>query len=90
MVSYLGVPYVFSKFGGVLYPNSIKQPEKTSDDIIALIGASALSYIMNNGKCELSFSCDKGESTTPECKTIPWEGVECPITVFYKIINDRQ
>lgn len=90
LVSYLGVPYVFSKFGGVLYPNSIKQPEKTSDDIIALIGASALSYIMNNGKCELSFSCDKGESTKPECKTIPWEGVECPITVFYKIINDRQ
>lgn len=89
LVSYLGIPYVYSKLGGVLYPNSIKQPKKTSDDIIALIGASALSHIINNGKCELSFSCEKGGNTKPECKTRPWEGAECPITVFYKIINDK-
>nr|WP_158699732.1 hypothetical protein [Alistipes sp. Marseille-P5061] len=87
LVSYLGIPYVYSKLGGVLYPDSIKQPGKAADDIIALIGARALSYIMNNGKCELSFSCDKGENTKPECKTIPWKGAECPITAFYKIIN---
>lgn len=65
LVSYLGIPYVYSKLGGVLYPDSIKQPGKAADDIIALIGARALSYIMNNGKCELSFSCDKGENTKP-------------------------
>lgn len=90
LVSYLGVPYVFSKLGGVQYPNSTKVPTKQSDDIIALVGASALSNAMNIGRCEISFLCPNGDNTKPECKTAPWKGTECPITAFYKILESNE
>lgn len=86
LVSYLGIPYVFSKLGGVQYPSSIKDSTKQSGDIIALIGASALSKVMNSGTCELSFSCAKGDNTKPECKTTPWKGEACPITTYYNLL----
>ena len=89
LISYLGIPYVYSKLGGVQYPYSTKQPGKNSDEIIALIGARALSYVINNAKCELSFCCDKGEDTKPECKITPWKGKDCPITAFYKILEGK-
>lgn len=85
LVSYLGVPYIYSKQGGFTCPSSIKNPNKSSKDIIALIGIEALSKILNNGKCELVYSCPQGDKTKPECQTIPWEGKECPITAAFLI-----
>ena len=90
LVQYLGLPYVYSKLGGVIYPNSIVNPDEYSKDIIALIGTSAVSYIINTGTCELAFSCQKGENTKPECKTTPWKGEQCPITVASQIWHDEQ
>lgn len=91
IIDYVGIPYVYTDFGEYYYPKSVKYETKESNDIIALIGMSAMyNYIVYPNKykcCPLMYMCQKEKCTKNECFDAPWEGHECTMTVMGKSIG---
>ena len=86
IIDVLGIPFTYNENGEHFLPKSIKNPEKDSDDILALIANSALyNYIANPNKyrcCPLRFMCLQSQHPVikEECFDFPWLGEKCPIT----------
>lgn len=93
IIDILGIPFTYNENGEHFLPKSTKNPNRDSDDMLALIANSALyNYIAHPNKyrcCPLRFMClqSKFPVIKEECFDYPWQGKECPITGLCEYIG---
>lgn len=94
IIDHVGIPYVYTDFGEYYYPKSVKGENKDSNDIIVLIGMSALyNYIVHPNSlkcCPLRYMCMKSDFDKDECFDAPWEGHACPMTVMGDMLGIKR
>lgn len=78
----------------ILLSKVSKGENKDSNDIIVLIGMSALyNYIVHPNSlkcCPLRYMCMKSDFDKDECFDAPWEGHACPMTVMGDMLGIKR
>ena len=93
LIDFLGMPYSYTDNGDFnLPPSSSADPNKLSDDMLALIGHNALfTYLTELHKyyyvCPLHSFCEKQNCDKDECYDKPWNGKMCPMTIMGDLIH---